>query len=72
MNSSADSDEQRPQPVSAPFMDEVTIQEKLDELVQTVLDVRAAHQIQAGVIAALIATIDQVVPGAIARIEALE
>ena len=47
-------------------------EDKFNELISGVLAVRAAHQIQAGVVSALLAAIDAAAPGAVARVEAAE
>src|SRR5262249_39933586 len=53
--------------------DEISIpQEKLDRLIEDLLGVRAAHRIQGGVIEALVGTLEEMAPAAIARVEAME
>jgi hypothetical protein len=53
-------------------MNESIPEDKFDQLISNILAVRAAHQIQAGVIAALIGAIEEIAPDAIARVETAE
>jgi hypothetical protein len=53
-------------------MNESIPEDKLDELISNILAVHAAHQIQNGLILALIVAIEVFAPDAIARVEAAE
>jgi hypothetical protein len=53
-------------------MNESIPEDKFDQLISNILAVRAAHQIQTGVVLTLIVAIEEIAPDAIARVEAAE
>jgi hypothetical protein len=53
-------------------MNESIPEDKFDELISDILAVRAAHQVQAALITAAIAAVEEIAPDAIARVEAAE